>query len=137
MRSDIENPRLRLSALLWIMALHSFVVGAGLIIQVPKLMALFGFQPCHEHFFPAQGGVFHIVMAFGYALGAYNCVKYRCLIQFSIFVKAAATFFLLFYFVFVDRILMILISGIGDGIFCAALALFFILFDKHLKKNRG
>jgi len=117
------------------MAVHSFLVGVGLVIQVPKVMALFGFQPCHEHFFPAQGGVFHIVMAGGYVLAALDSIRYRCLALFSIFVKAAATLFLVSYFVFIDGILMILLSGIGDGALCLALLLSFLSYDKHLKKR--
>ena len=136
MKENKNYPKLRLSIVLWLMAAHSFLVGAGLIIQVPKVMELFGFLPCHEQFFPAQGGVFHVVMAFGYALAACDSVRYRCLIPFSIFVKAVATLFLLGYFVFVDGILMILISGIGDGVFCVILSLAYIPFDKHLKKKR-
>ena len=130
-----KNPKLQLSIVLWLMAAHSFLVGAGLIIQVPKVMELFGHQHGHDHFFPAQGAVFHVVMAVGYALAAYDSVRFRCLISFSIFVKAVATLFLLIYFVFVDGKLMILISGIGDGIFCIILYLSFISFDRHLKKK--
>ena len=135
MKEYRSDPKLRLSIVLWLMAVHSFLVGAGLIMQVPKVMELLGFQPCHEHFFPAQGGVFHVVMAVGYALAACDSVRYRCLALFSIFVKAAATLFLLSYFVFVEGILMILISGIGDGVFCVILYLSFISYDKHLKKQ--
>ncbi|MGB2905967.1 MAG: hypothetical protein WBB73_02635 [Candidatus Aminicenantaceae bacterium] len=135
MKESENDPKLRLSILLWLMAVHSFLVGTGLIIQVPKMMELLGFRPVHEHFFPAQGGIFHIVMAFGYALAASDSVRYRCLILFSIFVKAVATLFLLSYFVFIDGILMILISGIGDGVFCVILYLSYISYDKHLKKK--
>jgi len=130
-----NDPKLRLSIVLWLMAVHSFLVGAGLIIQVPKVMELFGHQHWHDHFFPTQGAVFHVVMAVGYALAAYDSVRYRCLVSFSIFVKAVATLFLLFYFVFVDGVLMILISGIVDGIFCIILYLSFISYNKHLKKK--
>lgn len=135
MKEGRNDPMLRLSIVLWLMAVHSFLVGVGLIIQVPKVMELFGFQPCHEHFFPAQGGVFHVVMAVGYALAAYDSVRYRCLVLFSIFVKVAASLFLISYFVFVDGILMILISGIGDGVLCLMLYLSFISYDKHLNKK--
>lgn len=135
MKEGRNDPMLRLSIVLWLMAVHSFLVGAGLIIQVPKVMELFGFQPCNEHFFPAQGGVFHVVMAVGYALAAYDSVRYRCLVLFSIFVKVAASLFLISYFVFVDGILMILISGIGDGVLCLMLYLSFISYDKHLNKK--
>jgi len=134
MKENKNYPKLRLSIVLWLMAAHTFLVGAGLIIQVPKVMELFGFLPCHEQFFPAQGGVFHVVMAFGYALAACDSVRYRGLIPFSIFVKAVATLFLLFYFVFIDGILMILISGIVDGAFCVILYLSYHSYVKSLKQ---
>lgn len=133
MKEYRKDPKLRLTTVLWLMAVHSFTVGLFLIIQIPKMMDVLGFHLEHEHFFPAQGGIFHIVMAVGYALAARDCVRYRCLIVFSIFVKAAATLFLLLYFAFADKILMILFSGIGDGVFCLMLYLTFISYDKHLK----
>ena len=43
--------------------------------------------------------------------------------------------FLISYFVFVDGIPMILISGIGDGVLCLVLYLSFISYDKHLKRE--
>lgn len=93
-----KNAESRLSLVLWAIALHSFLVGLGLIMQPPVIMKLFGFKSCGEHFFPAQGGVFHIVMAFAYAMAAGNLQKNRALVIFSIGVKAAATVFLLIYF---------------------------------------
>jgi len=135
MKKSGSDPKLRLSFVLWIMAAHSFLVGTGLIIQLPEVMEWFGFLPGHEKFFSAQGGVFHVVMAVGYALAALNSLRFRCLIQFSIFVKAAATLFLLFYYVFIDSITLVLISGIGDGVFGVALYLSFISYNQHQKIN--
>jgi hypothetical protein len=135
MKDYRNDPKLRLSVVLWLMAVHSFLVGTGLILQVPKVMEFFGFYPVHQHFFPAQGGIFHVAMAFGYVLAARDSVRYRGLILFSIFVKALATFFLLSYYVFVDGIMMILISGITDGVFFVILYLSFISYDKYLKKK--
>ena len=47
--------------------------------------------------------------------------KYESLIIFSIIIKLCATTFLMIYFLFVDSILLILLSGIGDGAMAIAL----------------
>lgn len=106
----------RFSILMWLVALHSLFVGIGLIIQIPEIMKFFGYGACKEHFFPAQGGTFHVVMAVGYALVAYDPREYKCLAIFSIFVKAAAFIFLFVYYFAYERIWSVLASGIGDGL---------------------
>ena len=109
-----------LKFILYAIALHSFTVGIGLVIQIPEIMTWLGFGNCHEHFFPAQGGVFHIVMAIGYTMAARDPFKYQCLITFTIIVKALATVFLISYFFLFEMIWMILISGLTDGLMCIA-----------------
>ncbi len=99
---------------LWLVAIHSFMVGLGLVLFPKPLIGMMGFETCTERFFPTQGGVFHIAMAVGYALAAWRPSRYDCLIQFSIIVKGIATLFLLSYFLFVDSILMVLFSGLTD-----------------------
>lgn len=103
-----------LSLFLWLVALHSFLVGVGLIVFPPSLMDFFGYGTCTERFFPSQGGVFHIAMAVGYAMAAYNLKRYECLIIFSIVVKFLATAFLFIYFIFVSSIWLVILSGISD-----------------------
>ncbi|MBL1211847.1 MAG: hypothetical protein HND52_00700 [Ignavibacteriae bacterium] len=101
---------------LQLVAVHSFVVGVGLIIMPTNLLDYLGFHGCTERFFPTQGGVFHIVMAIGYLMAASKSNKYECMIIFSIIVKMCATLFLLTYYIFVAQTLMILFSGITDCI---------------------
>lgn len=120
----------RLALVLWLVAIHSFIVGVGLIIQFPAVMKLFGFFSCNEHFFPAQGGVFHIVMAIGYSLAAKNPDQYRCLVIFSIIVKGIATVFLLTYYFVVESIWTVLGSGIIDGIMCLLIYFSYISYVK-------
>ncbi|MGD9900354.1 MAG: hypothetical protein AB7T22_14615 [Calditrichaceae bacterium] len=112
----LKDAESRLSLVLWAIAVHSFLVGLGLIIQPPVIMKLFGFKSCGEHFFPAQGGVFHIVMASAYVMAASHPLQNRIMIVFSIWVKAAATIFLLLYFLIVESIWIVLASCIGDGV---------------------
>ena len=130
-----------LQIILWIMAIHSFFVGIGLILQFDVVMKIMGFGMCREKFFPAQGGVFHIVMALGYVLPAKNLEKYQCLALFSILVKALATFFLLTYYIFFEQIWTVLASGIIDGIMCLAVFYFYkqyiAVLQKHNPDNRN
>ncbi|HET55512.1 MAG TPA: hypothetical protein ENN33_09890 [Ignavibacteria bacterium] len=113
--STIQNNSTKLlSIFLWFVAIHSFVVGVGLIVLPLPLLKFFGYGVCAERFFPSQGGVFHIAMAVGYAMGAYNLKSYECLIIFSIIVKFMATVFLFTYFFLVSSIWLVLLSGISD-----------------------
>lgn len=113
--STIQNNSTKLlSIFLWLVALHSFAVGVGLIVLPLSLLKFFGYGVCAERFFPSQGGVFHIAMAVGYAMAAYNLKRYECLIIFSIVVKFMATVFLFTYFILVSSIWLVLLSGISD-----------------------
>ena len=132
----LNSPKKRLSTFLWLVAIHSFFVGLGLIIQIPSVMKYMGFSTCEEHFFPAQGGVFHIVMAVGYALAANNLDRNKCLVIFSIFVKSAATVFLLTYYFVFEQIWSVFVSAIGDGIMMIVILLLWISYSKTLyEKN--
>ena len=131
----VKNPRSRLSLILILVAIHSFCVGVGLIIRPAELMQLFGFGICYERFFPTQGGVFHIVMAVGYLMAAYNVDQYRCLVIFSIIVKIMATVFLFTYFIAVEQIWLVLMSGFSDGIMGLAIYVFLLLYLKSQKKS--
>lgn len=123
-----------LSTSLSVIALHSFAVGIGLIAHRPWMIELSGFQPIKEPFFPTQGGVFHIVMAVGYAMAAYNLKAFHSLAFFAIIVKSMAAIFLFTYFFAVKANSMILISGLADGFFAIALS---IEYRFYLKKIRA
>lgn len=109
-----QNSSKLLSIFLWLVALHSFAVGLGLIVLPLPLLKFLGYGVCAERFFPSQGGVFHIAMAVGYAMAANNLKRYECLIIFSIVVKFMATVFLFIYFIFVSSIWLVILSGISD-----------------------
>jgi len=113
---ELQNPLKRLEWLLYLVAIHSLFVGIALIIHPASVIAFFGYAPITEHFFPVQGGIFHVIMAIGYTFGARDMKKHRCLIVFAIIIKTFATIFLIIYFVFVDHILMVLLSGFADGL---------------------
>jgi hypothetical protein len=105
-----------LKIFLWLVALHSFCVGIGLISIPIDYYDIFGFMDYRGGFFKVQAGVFHLVMVMAYILAACEPVKNRVMIVFSISAKFTATLFLLIYAIFGDMIWMVLVSGIADGL---------------------
>lgn len=103
-----------ISVFLWLVALHSFVVGVGLIFLPSPVFEFLGFNPSFERFFSTQGGVFHIIMSVCYAMGASDIKKYLALIFFSFIVKFIAAIFLFLYFIFISSQLLIIFSCISD-----------------------
>jgi len=99
---------------LFLISLHSFLVGMGLIVIPLEYFGYFGFEGSQEIFFKIQGGVFHIVMCGAYLPAAINPVRYNLLLRFSIFAKFTATVFLLSYCIIVEPVWMVLVSGIMD-----------------------
>jgi len=118
----LHNPALRLSTLLWLIALHSAAVGLGLVLHPAPLLAEMGYVSVNEPFFPTQGGVFHIIMAVGYAMAAQNLERRRSLVTFTVVVKALALLFLVTYWALAARLPTILLSGLLDGAMAVAVA---------------
>lgn len=112
---------LHLRLVLWAAALHSFAVGLGLILHPAPVLAYFGYAPLSEPFFPTQGGVFHVLMAVGYGMGAVHPDRFLCLVVFAVIVKTAATAFLLTYWSLVSPLWIVLLSAVGDGALAVAL----------------
>lgn len=110
---DIK-PDKALSVFLWLVALHSLLVGIGLIFLPFSFFEFLGFQKTFDRFFSTQGGVFHIAMSVGYAMAAKDLSKYKQLIVFTIIIKFIATVFLLSYFFVVSQQWLIITSGISD-----------------------
>lgn len=121
-----------LSVFLYLVALHSFIVGIGLIFLPDSVFQFLGFIKTFDRFFSTQGGVFHIAMSLAYAMAAYNLIKYKQLILFSIIVKFIATIFLFTYFIFISNQWLIILSGISDLIM-AIITL--VLYRNIIKEN--
>ncbi|MBW2605101.1 MAG: hypothetical protein JRE28_12435 [Deltaproteobacteria bacterium] len=115
-KSLFHHPGKLLSTVLGLVAIHSLGMGLTLIAQPAVFMEFAGFSADCEHFFPAQGGVFHLLMFVVYSMGATHIEKYRYFIVFSIFVKAVATFFLMMYCFAVEFKWIVFLSGIADGV---------------------
>ena len=103
-----------LSILLYLIALHSFIVGVVLLVIPFETLEYFGYQNYQGTFFKIQGGVFHLVMSLVYFLAARDLNKNRILVYLTIIFKFIATAFLFSYYLFIDRIWMIATSGGGD-----------------------
>ena len=124
------SPEKLLRLLLYMLSIHSICVGLALIATPGDTFAYFGYQPVSERFFPVQGGVFHIVMGIAYYLAARSINKYHGLIILTIIVKLSATIFLISYYLFIQQIWMILISGIVDALMAIVVILVFQQFKK-------
>lgn len=112
----LKHPAKFLSMVLWLVTIHSITIGMALITQPAFLIEWSGFRSNCEPFFPAQGGVFHLLMAVAYSLGAADAQKYYFLIIFSIIVKAVATLFLFVYCFFIEFKWAIFFFGVADGV---------------------
>ncbi|MCU0343984.1 MAG: hypothetical protein MUF28_09195 [Ignavibacterium sp.] len=121
-----------LTVFLWLVALHSFFVGIGLIVLPASVFEFLGYKTTFDRFFSTQGGVFHIVMAVGYAMAGYDKKRFECLIIFSIIVKFIATVFLIMYFIMISQQLLIILSGISDFL----MGLIIIFLYRKLKQEQ-
>ncbi|OGU55363.1 MAG: hypothetical protein A2V66_04100 [Ignavibacteria bacterium RBG_13_36_8] len=132
MKSSLTPSRI-LSLLLWLVMFHSLAVGIGLIFMPVSWLPFFGFEPYARNFYQAQGGIFHIVMCVAYAMAALRFQKYECLIQFTIIAKFIAFAFLIIYYLSIDHIWMVLLSGLSDG----TMGFLVLLAYKNYKKHRA
>lgn len=109
----LSNPQQILKIFLVLVAIHSILVGICLIAAPVSFIELLGF-PMKEKFFAVQGGVFHLVVSVAYLMAAKDIMAGRSLVFFSILAKTIATVFLFTYYLAVNPILLVLLSGIGD-----------------------
>lgn len=121
-RNFFSSPRRRLSLILWLVAVHSFCVGLGLLFLPDALFSVFGFTPGGERFFRAQAGVFHFVMVVIYVMAALRFVSSPDFTYIAIAAKLIAMVFLICYFLFAAPIWMVLLSGFVDGAFGVLIA---------------
>lgn len=133
-KAILNHPDKLLSTVLGLVAIHSLVMGLTLIAQPAVLMEFAGFSPDCEHFFPAQGGVFHLLMFVVYLMGATHIEKYHYFIVFSIFVKAVATFFLTIFSFTVEFKWIVFSSGIAD---CVMGLMIFWAFQYYLRSKKS
>ena len=129
-----NHPDKLLSTVLGLVAIHSLGMGLTLIVQPAVLMEFAGFSSDCEHFFPTQGGVFHLLMFVVYLMGAIHIEKYHYFIVFSIFVKAVATFFLTIFSFTVEFKWIVFLSGVAD---CVMGLMIFWVFQYYLRSKKS
>lgn len=132
----LTNSRLRLSVLLWLLGIHSFVVGVGMILLPVSQMPFFGLAVVTEKFFPVQAGVFHFVLALAYILAAKTLDRFHGLVILTILAKFIATFFLFTYYFFIKQAWIILLSGVGDFLMGTLVLLAFGTYKKNAELPR-
>jgi hypothetical protein len=118
----------RVSLFLWLVAVHSFGVSIGMIAAPRELISFFGFAAEGELFFRVQAGVFHIVMVYVYIMAAYHLDARVILL--AVAAKFTATIFLVTYYILVDPIITVLLSGILDGLMGLVIIVFFIAWRR-------
>ena len=111
----VSDAPFRFSLLMWLVALHSLMVGLALMFMPTEFFSLyFDYQPISERFFSVQAGVFHIVLSIGYALTAIDWKRYEGIVILSITAKFIATLFLFYYSTLITWIPIVFVSGAGD-----------------------
>ncbi len=116
---------------LLLIAIHSFLVGLGLIFLPGDILEIFGFQEIINKFFPVQGGVFHLIMAVIYIFAIKRKELQYFLIPLIVGIKLFAAFFLVLFYFIKDPVITILLSGIGDGL----MGIILYVFYNQLKKK--
>ena len=119
--------------LLILYALHSLAVALGLMFFPSEYFILFGFENCQFSFFKVQAGVFHLVMAVAYYLGSQKLDESHFLILFIISAKFIAFIFLILFYLLIEPVWTILVSGFGDG----AMALLLYLFYSRYRQAKN
>jgi len=132
MYRKLLHPPFRFSFFMWLVALHSFIAGVGLIFSPPDLFTSLGYNFVTERFFTIQGGVFHVVMCVGYLMAAFRKEKYEGVIYLSIIAKFFATIFLITYSVLIDWVWVVFLSGIFDFFIGVTIILFYKQYRENL-----
>jgi len=112
---NLNNLNCRLSLVLWFAAIHSALIGLGLMATPTSWMSAFGLQVGGERLFQVQGGAFHFLMAAIYAWAALKLLQMRGLIVLAIVVKAVSTLFLVTYCMIVRTTWVCLTSAAVDA----------------------
>ena len=120
--------------ILYLIALHSIIVGISLIALPPEVMWIFGYSKTGGRFFQMQGGLFHLIMALVYYYSGKEYLKNIALIKITIAAKYLAFLFLILFFFTIEDIWVVFFSGIADFLMgTAVLILYRISLLTHEK----
>jgi len=124
-----------LTIFLYLIAMHSLLVGIALIIIPADNLGYFGFEDYQGNFFKVQGGVFHIVLSLVYAIAAKNIDKHQILVVLTIAAKFIATFFLFSFYVIIEQVWVVGVSGAGDMIMGILVWYLWRLYNRSGRKS--
>lgn len=127
----LKDPKLLFSIFMFLVLIHSFIIGIALIFSPTSIFEFFGYKKITEQFFHVQGGIFHIVMSIGYAMAAMRPSRFDGVIIFSITAKFTAVLFLFIYSIFIRFIPVVFLSGFGDLV----MGILILILYKNLKKS--
>lgn len=119
---------------LWIVALHSFLVGLYLILFPPRLLNAFGFEVT-EKFFPTYAGVFHLVMASICIFALRRLTRCTDLVELSIFIKFLVALSLFVYYFSISKNATVILTGIAE-LFMGIILLFLLIRTGLTKKDK-
>ena len=120
-----------LQIFLWLVAIHSCLVGLFLIVLPESWLTFFGYIGYRRTFFQVQGGIFHLVMAITYSCTARDPLREQTLVIISICAKGIATVFLLLYYLLIEPVWIVLVSALGDVLMGAVILISFIFIKKN------
>jgi hypothetical protein len=101
----------------FLVALHSFLIGVMLMFATGWILEFAGWGQVSHHFFPRQSGAFHVVLATGYL---WEFARYRG-IGLMVAAKATAVVFLLVISPWKEA-WSVLFSGVFDGVMLVGMA---------------
>jgi hypothetical protein len=99
-------------AVVWLIALHSYAVGIGLVFFTSWGLRLGGWEGASPLFFPRQAGAFHLVVATGYLM---EYLRQRG-VSLLLVTKAIAFVFLTAATALGDEPWVVPVSGALDGL---------------------
>ena len=109
-----------------IIALHSLILGLGLILFPRALIPLFGFGVPAENFFFLQSGMFYCIMAIAYAMLGLWPERKEGLMLLTFFAKFLTTIFLLSFYFLSGGAWTLLLSALLDFIMGLAILWFYL-----------
>ena len=109
--------RRQLQTVLFLMSLHSFLTGLGLLFFPVEWLQFLGLETNPQRFFISQGGVFHLLMAGAYTAGMLRPRRNVVLIRLAIIVKICAALFLFLFFILKQPVPFVLLNAALDGCF--------------------
>ena len=134
---NLKDSSFRFSLFMWLVAIHSFFTGIGLIFLPAEFFEKLGYSMINERFFTVQGGVFHIVMCIGYLMAAFGKDKYEGVVYLSVIAKLFATIFLLSYSVITAWIWVVFLSGVFDFLMGVMIFLLYKQYKKNILPETG